>query len=130
IMRIAGCRVRVGWRLGSGVLLIAMAGITGNAEARLTKIHAGPPVLIDVPAFGARGAYLKISGTYEGEINPDDRRNAVIADIQLAPSTDGKVRYSSTFVLLRPQNLANGNRKIFYAFGNRGNKHLLPWLTA
>src|SRR5262245_34964136 len=106
IMRIAACRIRV--CLGSGALLVAMAGITGSAEARLTKIHAGQPVLIDVPAFGATRSYLKIFGTYEGEIDPSDRRNAGIADIALAPLTAGKVRYSSTFAILRPQNPATG----------------------
>ena len=126
-MRIAACRIRV--CLGSGALLVAMAGITGSAEARLTKIHAGQPVLIDVPAFGATRSYLKIFGTYEGEIDPSDRRNAGIADIALAPLTAGKVRYSSTFAILRPQNPATGNRKIFYDFGNRGNKYILQWLN-
>jgi hypothetical protein len=126
-MRIAGRRVRV--CLGSAALLVAMAGITGGAEARLVKIQAGPPVVIDGLAFGATGPYLKIVGTYEGEIDPNDRRNALIADIKLAPMTAGKVRYSSTFAILRPQNLSNGNRKIYYDFGNRGNKYILQWLN-
>jgi Alpha/beta hydrolase domain len=124
---IEGWRVYVSWCLSLEVLLLAMSGITGTAEARLIKIHAGPPTLVDLPVFGTTGPYLKISGTYEGEIDPADRRNSVIADIQLAPLTDGKVRYSTTFAILRPQNLASGNRKIFYDFGNRGNKYILRW---
>ena len=41
-----------GWRFhllscpGSGVLLLAMAGMT-TSEARLIRIHAGPPAVID-----------------------------------------------------------------------------------
>ena len=38
------------------------------------------------------------------------------------------MRYSSTFAILRPQNLGSGNRKLFYDFGNRGNKYILRWL--
>src|SRR5438067_6648496 len=104
-MRIA--QWRLSRRLGSG--LLALVANTHNAEARLTKIHAEPPVLVEAPVFGATGCYLKISGTYEGESDPADRRNAVIADIGLASVSKGKVRYSSTFVILRPRDLANGN---------------------
>ena len=113
----------------AGASLLAAACVVAPAQARLTRIHANPPVLIDLPMFGATGPYLKITGTYEGEIDPGDRRNSVIADIRLAPSTNGKVHYSTTFAILRPQTLANGNRKVFYDFGNRGNKYILQWLN-
>ena len=39
-------------------------------------------------------------GTFEGEIDPSDRRSAVIVDIGLAPQVGGKVRY--TLNLLHP----------------------------
>ena len=76
--------------------------VASGAQARLVKINAGPPVRIDLPAFGATGAYLKVSGTFEGELDPADRRNAVVADVGLAPTVNGKVRYTSTFQILRP----------------------------
>ena len=81
------------WSLDSVLLLLAIVGNAENAEARLTRIHPNPPAIGDATVFGATGPYLKISGTYEGEIDPDDRRNALIADIQLAPRTGGKVQY-------------------------------------
>ena len=99
------------------------------AEARLTRITAGPATFIDLPAFGDTGPYLKISGTFEGELVPDDPHNAVIADIGLAPRTSGKVLYTSTFYILRPVNLGRGNHKIFYDFGNRGGKRILQWFN-
>jgi Alpha/beta hydrolase domain len=126
-------------RLGHVVLMLPFVVITlfalmvalGSepAEARLTRITAGPATFIDLPAFGDTGPYLKIAGTFEGEIDPSDRRNAVIADIDLAPTTAGKVRYSSTFFILRPADLSKGNGKIFYDFGNRGNKRILEWFN-
>ena len=99
------------------------------ADARVTRITADPPTTVDIPAFGSTGAYQKITGTFEGEIDPNDRRNAVIADIDLAPQVQGKVQYESTFFILRPVDLAKGNRKIFYDFGNRGHKRVLQWLN-
>jgi hypothetical protein len=109
--------------------LILVLVLPRSADARLTKITAETATEIDLPAFGATGPYLKIAGTFEGEIDPADRRNAVIADIELAPRVDGKVRYKSTFFLLRPVNLAEGNDRLFYDFGNRGNKRILQWLN-
>jgi hypothetical protein len=99
------------------------------AEARLTRITAGQATFIDLPAFGNTGAYLKIAGTFEGELVPGDPHNTVIADIALAPHASGKVLYSSTFYILRPVNLGRGNHKIFYDFGNRGGKRILQWFN-
>src|ERR1700719_3078260 len=92
-----------------------------GAQARLVRINAQPPAVIDLTVFGQTGRYLKISGNFEGELDAADPRNAVIADIGLAPRIDGRVRYTSTFYMLRPADLGKGNRKIFYDFGNRGN---------
>jgi hypothetical protein len=126
-------------RLGHVVLMLPFVVITlftlmvalssEPAEARLTRITAGPATLIDLPAFGDTGPYLKIAGTFEGELVPGDPRNTVIADIGLAPRTNGRVLYSSTFYILRPVNLGRGNYKIFYDFGNRGGKRILQWFN-
>jgi hypothetical protein len=98
-------------------------------EARLTKIRAGPPTLIDLSAFGATGPYLKIAGTFEGEIDPTDSHNAVIAGIGLAPTVNGRVHNTSTFYILRPADLSKDNGKLYYDFGNRGGKRILQWFN-
>lgn len=116
-------------RVSTFVFVFTMAGLSTPAHARLTRINAGAPILIDLPAFGRTGAYLKIAGTFEGELDPADRRNAVIADIDLAPLENGNVRYTSTFFLLRPAELSRGNAKLFYDFGNRGSKRILQWFN-
>ena len=110
-------------------VLIALLLIPAFGEARLTRITAGSPTMIDLPVFGATGPYLKIAGTFEGEIDPSDSRSAVIVDIGLAPQVGGKVRYTSTFFILRPANLSKGNGKLFYDFGNRGSKRILEWFN-
>jgi hypothetical protein len=113
----------------TAVALVAGIAAPGGAKARLVRINAEPPVIIDLPAFGATGPYLKIAGTFDGELDPADPHNAPIADIDLAPRLGGKVRYTSTFMILQPVNLASGNRRLFYDFGNRGNKRILEWLN-
>src|SRR5919197_4299218 len=98
--------------IASVTLLVALG--SEPAEARLTRLVSGEPTVIDLPTFGDTGRYLKISGTFEGELVPDDPHNAVIADIGLATRPTGKVLYTSTFYILRPVNLGRGNHKIFY----------------
>ena len=57
-----------------------------------------------------------------GEVDPTDPRNAVIADIQLAPrNTRGMVEYSMDVFILKPVALANGNHRLLYYMNNRGN---------
>ena len=49
-------------------------------------------------SFGVVGEYEKLRGTAYGEIDPGDRRNAVITDIGLAPVNErGMVEYSAVW---------------------------------
>src|SRR5881394_3604708 len=86
--------------LAALALLALSAAQAGPASARLTRIEAAAPVVLDFPVFGATGAYVVITGTYEGVLDPADRRNALITDIALAPRDNGLVRYVSTFAIL------------------------------
>jgi len=73
--------------------------------------------------------YLKVVGRFRGGVDPADPRNAVIADVALAPRLDGRARYEADFYLLRPLDPAAGNGKLYYDFLNRGNKRILQWLN-
>ena len=74
-------------------------------------------------AFGAVGQYQKIRGKAYAEVDPDDSRNAVITDLGLAPrNARNKVDYAFDFYILRPVDIAKGNRKLFYEVSNRGRK--------
>jgi hypothetical protein len=121
-----GRRVGLAGAMAAAFLIVAPED---DAQARLVRITAKPPAVIDLAVFGQTGRYLKISGNFEGELDPADPRNAVIADVGLAPRTNGQVRYTSTFYMLRPADLGKGNRKVFYDFGNRGNKRILQWFN-
>src|SRR6266480_4677671 len=97
------------------------------AEARITKLVIDP-ALSQSPTFGGYswpgvGQYERIIGTAYGEVNPSDRRNSVIVDVELAPrNLSGNVEYSFDFYILKPISLGNGAHKLMYEPPNRGNK--------
>ena len=73
--------------------------------------------------FGAVGTYDKILAKAYGVVDPTDRRNALITDIDLAPkNANGLVEYSMDVHILKPTDLTKGNSRIFYDVVNRGNK--------
>ena len=102
--------------------------LAAPAEARITKITI---TKIESPtfggtSFGAVGQYEKVIGTVTGEVDPLDRRNEVIVDVKLAPRNgQGKVEYSTDFLILRPINAARGNHRLLYDVTNRGNTNVL-----
>jgi len=76
-------------------------------------------------SFGSVGQYEKLRGTARGVLDPNDPRNKVIADIELATrNVDGMVEYSMDVFILKPINLANGNQRLFFDFNNRGQMRL------
>jgi hypothetical protein len=75
----------------------------------------------EVRSFASVGQYERLRGTAYGELDPSDPRNAVITDIGLAPVNErGMVEYSTDIFILKPINLAQGNRRVILDFNNRG----------
>ncbi len=71
--------------------------------------------------FGA-GAYEKIRGTVEFQIDPKDPRNAVITDLDLAPRNGaGLVTFDADFMVLRPADMSRWNHQLVSEINNRGN---------
>ena len=117
------------WRRGALALLIllllAPASEAGARVVRIEIIWRG--AAYDARSFGAVGPYEKIVGRAYGEVDPRDRRNALINDILLAPrNARGMVEYVATFTLLRPLDSSKGNGVLLHDMVNRGNKLLLP----
>jgi hypothetical protein len=80
--------------------------------------------------FPVTGAYEKLVGKIYGEVDPNDRRNKVIVDLNKAPrNRRGRVRYSGDFCILKPLDMARGNGKIFYDAPNRGGKRIVAFLN-
>ncbi|CAN5602511.1 alpha/beta hydrolase domain-containing protein [soil metagenome] len=80
--------------------------------------------------FGDTGAYERLSGTVHFEIDPDAPENESIVDLEHAKrNADGLVEYSTDFYILRPVDLARGNRRLIYDVNNRGNMRLLQFMN-
>ena len=89
-------RVRRPWPGWCGALL----GSGRAARGDVTGAVAGP-------AVGAAGSYEILRGRVHGEVDPTDRRNAIIQDVPLAPRNgQGRAEYVATFALARPVDLA------------------------
>ena len=72
-------------------------------------------------SFGSVGPYEKLVGQAFGEVDPNDPRNAVITDLQLAPrNANGMVEYVTDVVILKPVDLTKGNHRLFFDVNNRG----------
>jgi hypothetical protein len=82
-------------------------------------------LLADGAAFGAVGAYERVVGVAQGEVDPRIAANKGIALIDKAPvNARGMVEYTTDFYILRPKDFARGNGRILYEVNNRGRKML------
>src|SRR5258708_36281780 len=109
---------------GLSLVLVLLAWET-PVHARVTRI------VIDVktsPAFGGatfgdKGQYETIAGRAFGELDPDDPRNAIIQDIELAPkNTKGKVEYRATFFIVKPIDMSRTSGIMWHDVPNRGGR--------
>ncbi|NWK47207.1 alpha/beta hydrolase domain-containing protein [Ralstonia pickettii] len=118
---------------GALALACALAACGGNSDAGppapVASTASAPAYRITVSktepvagTFGNVGAYEKISGTFTGEVDPADARNGIIIDLKLAPrNANGKVEYTSEFVLFKPVDMSKANGVLRYDAPNRGN---------
>lgn len=99
-----GCMVRLYWQ-------------------RKTAFAEGMP-------FGDAGAYEFWEGQAQYFVNTADAHNAGIVDLGLAPpDADGLVRFSGDVQMLRPADWSRGSRRVFFDWGNRGNKRCLQYFN-
>ena len=93
------------WLLLGALTSTSFIGMGASAEARIVRIEitSRETPTFEGRAFGEVGPYEKLRGKAYGELDPVDPRNAVIADIQLAPrNANGKVEYSMDIFILKP----------------------------
>jgi hypothetical protein len=104
---------------------------TASLHARVTRISiATASPVFGGQSFGKVGPYEIVRGTVVGEIDPSDRRNSVITDIQLAPrNSSGKVVYTSTFSILKPVDMTKASGILIYDATNRGNPRFASRFT-
>src|SRR5438105_4736905 len=110
------------------LILISSCLITIMGEARVTRIvfDRKESPTFGGASFGRVGQYEKLVGRAFGEVDPNDRRNAIITDIKLAPrNAKGMVEYSMDIYLLKPVDLAKSNHRLLFDVNNRGDKRAL-----
>lgn len=109
------------------VALLAAAGPGAEAQVTRIEVQSRQPMAAG-PAVGAAGPYELIRGRVHGEVDPADRRNAIIQDLALAPRNGrGRVEYVATFALARPVDAAKASGVLIYRVVNRGNGAPVAW---
>lgn len=80
--------------------------------------------------FPVTGSYEKLVGKLYGEVDPKNRLNKIIVNLDKAPrNRRGRVEYSGDFCILKPVDMGRGNGKIFLDAPNRGGKRILSFLN-
>jgi len=84
----------------------------------------------DGHSFGDAGPYERLSGRAHFTVDPRAPENAAVVDIRHAPmAADGLIHFAADFFILKPTDLARGNRRVFFDYGNRGNKRCLQFFN-
>jgi len=121
---LVACHPAFRHRLHRALPLLAALLLTAPSplDARITKIAiASRSPAFNGQSFGAAGQFEKIKGIASGEIDPKDRRNELITDIQFAPrNAKGLVEYRTNFTLVKPVDMSKSSGVLFYNIVNRG----------
>lgn len=80
--------------------------------------------------FDRAGAYERLRGCAHFAVSPDAAQQAGILDLGLARrNEEGLVEFSADFLILKPEEAARGNDRLFYDCGNRGNMRSLQFFN-
>ncbi len=101
--------------------------LSTSAHAEVTRVTiTNRTVVADGQAFGQVGPYEKLTGTIEFAIDPKDKHNTRIVDLDHATrAADGRVHFSADLYVLRPVEEARANDVLLFEIANRGRKGLL-----
>jgi hypothetical protein len=103
------------------IALLASGAAPAGAQVTRLEVLSREPMNQGRPA-GDAGPYELIRGRVHGEVDPADRRNAIIQDLALAPrNARGRVEYVATFALAAPADRTKASGVLVYSVVNRGN---------
>ena len=84
----------------------------------------------DNHSFGDVGAYERLSGRAHFAADPLAPAQQGVVDLDKAPvDSSGLVHFAADFMILKPRDIAHGNRRVFYDYGNRGHKRALQFFN-
>jgi hypothetical protein len=112
----------------NAVCFLAVAFLT---LARATGLAGVTRVEIDRRTPHEKSDYETIEGTLHFSVDPEDPKNRIIADIELAPKDEsGNVTFSSDFRLLCPKDGAESAVAVWAEIPNRGgSSNLQPFMV-
>jgi len=80
--------------------------------------------------FAGSGPYERLAGRVHFAVDPLAPAQAGITDLAKAPrDAAGRVRFAADVMILKPVDIARGNRRLFHDYGNRGNKRALQFFN-
>src|SRR6266545_2844944 len=110
--------------LGLGVACLALLALSavGPARAEVRRVVVtGRQGVLD-------GAYERLTGSVELELDPAHPANAAIVDLDHAPrNARGRVEASADFMVLRPRHRPARGSTALLEVSNRGGKAVLPY---
>jgi hypothetical protein len=110
------------WRAAAAVLAVPIVtALPSAADAKVTKfeIVSVEPAFVG-RSFGATGPYEKITARATIGVDPADRHNSIVVDLDRAPrNAAGLVEAISEVVILRPADPAKTNHRLLYEAVNR-----------
>jgi hypothetical protein len=108
---------------GAGFMFL----VPSLAFAEVTKVTIAEKTRVaDGQSFGSTGPYEKLTGTIEFALDPADRHNKAIADLEhAAKGPDGKVHFTADLFVLQPVDPGKGNGVLLFEISNRGTKGLV-----
>ena len=103
--------------------LLGCLVVSSPASAEVTSLmvlHRKP--FAGGKSFGDAGSYEQIVGIVKFAIDPKDKHNTAINDLQFAPTdARGQVEFEADVVILAPKDLSK-TKALLYDVNNRGNK--------
>ena len=92
----------------------------------LVVTERGP--FADGEAFGAVGPYERLKGRAHFAVDPAAPAQAGIVDLEHASTNaDGLVEFAADVLVLKPVDMAAGNGRLFFDYGNRANIRALQF---
>jgi Alpha/beta hydrolase domain len=100
--------------------------MTNRVELSISEHFA----FADGHEFGTTGSYERLVGRAHFRVDPNAPAQQGVTDIDKAPvDAEGLVRFAADFSILKPVDPGRGNRRIFFDYGNRGNKRILQFFN-
>jgi hypothetical protein len=114
-------------RTSAIVVVLILILLTATGWARVVRVEILSRADIqDGKAFGAAGAYEKITGRVYFAVDPANPHNRQIVDLDKAGrNAQGEVEFSADFYLLKPKAMSQGNGAVLFEVSNRGGKGIL-----